>query len=502
MARPENEDVFALNRDQSNYDIVLNISPSNANEVLIGGVRSYRSTNGGINFSQLNTTNTNLHGDDHALERNPLNGYLFLGDDGGIYRSTDNGLTWSNISLNLVIGEFYRLAGSQGNNELILCGAQDNGHFLRNSNNGLFNSVVSGFDAMDNIIDYSNSNIMYECIQNGGLGKSTNGGTSFIPVAVPDVGQWITPILQSPTLPNTIFYGSNSGILRSTNGGSSWVNIAGYNGAIALAISKLGNRLIASDGSQVKICNNPNAATPVWENEEYPGFYTYPISAIAVNPANADDIMVTFSGYEDRKVARSTDGGINWFNYTLNLPNIPVYSIAFANTNNNPSGATYIGTELGVFYKDDNQPGWEPFFNGLPRVPVTDIFVNYNSNDVTVATFGRGIWRSGGHASCPADLPLTGTIYGNKFFQAAATINSNQVVPATVGNSLKLRAGTTIRLTDGFKANEGSYFNAVNAGCGSGIALRPVSQKKNKPVKKLPIKKKTVTNRNKTEIKK
>jgi photosystem II stability/assembly factor-like uncharacterized protein len=83
-------------------------------KVIIGGVYTYRSTDAGVNFSSLNTSNPGLHADDHAIERNPLNGNLYLGNDGGMYRSTDNGVTWTNISLNLVINEFYRISGLSG----------------------------------------------------------------------------------------------------------------------------------------------------------------------------------------------------------------------------------------------------------------------------------------------------------------------------------------------------------------------------------------------------
>ncbi len=471
----DNLDIFG-NGQQAFYDNAVIINPSNENEIIIAGVRTYRSTDAGSNFTQLNiTTASNLHGDVHALERNPLNGYYYMGDDGGVYRSTDNGVTWLNISLNLVIGEYYRISGYEANNEMILGGTQDNCQFLRTSNTSNFINVLRNYDGMDNIIDYSNPDIMYACIQNGGLYKSTNGGDNFNPLTVNVGGKWVTPILQSTSNPNSIFFGSNNGILRSTNGGTSWSNIGGYNSASAMAMSSLGSRLVITDGSRIKISDNPNATTPTWSaelNPHFPYSNVYPISSIAINPANADDIILTFSGYTyDVKVFRSTNGGTSWFNYTLNLPDIPIYSIAFATNNNNPSGAMYIGTEIGVFYKDDNQPGWEPFYNGLPRVPVTDLFVNFSTNNVTAATFGRGIWRSEGRSGCSVSQNLSNSIFGNMFYQSSATINSSQKVPGSAGNSLKLRAGNTIRLTNGFEAKNGSYFHAINGPCGSNIQL-------------------------------
>lgn len=485
--RNNNINVFVSAADQSGYDIIMHVNPTDASKIIIGGVYTYRSTDAGVNFTSLNTSNPGLHADDHAIERNPLNGNLYLGNDGGMYRSTDNGINWTNISLNLVINEFYRISGFQDNGNLILGGTQDNGHFLRESNTNAFKKVLGG-DGMDNIIDYSNSNTMYACYQNGGINKSVNGGSNWTSITTPDKGNWITPILQSPAASNTIFYGSNSGVLRSTDAGSSWVNIGGLNKASVLATSNFGGRLIVvgevTGGSAVKKCDNPNIVTPTWSNDLIPTNPGATISSAAINPANADDIYITFSGYnENRKVWRTLNGGNNWIEYTLNLPNIPIYSIVFTNQNNIPAGAVYIGTELGVFYKDDNQAGWEPFFNGLPRVPVTDLHVDYSSGFVIAATFGRGLWRSEGHSNCPGNLILTEEVNGNRFYQAAATITSSQQIPGTTGNSLKLRAATTIRLTNGFRAKEGSYFRAENAACGSAVAL-PLSRNKRTALKK------------------
>ncbi len=476
----DNIDIFALNNDQSWYDIVMHINPSNASEVIIGGVRTYRSTDGGINFSQLNSTNPQLHGDDHGLERNLINGFIYLGDDGGIYRSTDNGVTWNSMASGLVINEFYRMAGFAGNNNLLIGGTQDNGQFVRSANSSTYSGGVLGLDGMDNIIDFSNSAIMYACIQNGGLFKSGNGGASFGALTVTNGGgNWITPIIQSPTgaTANTIFYGANAGILRSANGGASWVNIGGQTAASCLGIGTDGTNisLYTSAGAFMQRCDNPGAGSPVWITLTRPN--TNSISAITVNPANKNEVWITCNGYTNSdKVYRSADGGATWANLSLSLPNVPVYSIVFANNNNAPSGAVYVGTEFGVFYTDDGIPDWESYYNGLPRIPVTDLYVHYATGDVTAATFGRGIWRSEAYTSCPGSYSIFGTVTGNKFYQSSGSISSAQVVPGSTGNALRLRAPNSVVLIDGFKAFNGSYLHVVNGACGTGVVSKvPVS---------------------------
>jgi hypothetical protein len=471
--RNDNIDIFALNRDQSWYDIALQINPANINEVIVGGVRTYRSTDGGVNFSELNASNPQLHGDVHGIERNPLNGFIYLGDDGGIYRSADNGVSWSNASNGLIINEFYRISGFAGNNNLVIGGTQDNGQFVRPLNSSTFSGGVLGLDGMDNIIDFSNSSTMYACVQNGGLYKSTNGSTFGAVAVTGGGGNWITPIIQSPANAGTIFYGASSAVLRSTNGGAAWASIGGQGGTDCIGIGTDGTNtsLYTSAGSFMRRSDNPGAAIVLWTTLPRPN--TNRISAIAVNPANKNEIWISCTGYtEADKVYRSTDGGTTWANLSLSLPNVPLHSIAFANNINSPSGAIYVGTEIGVYYTDDGMPDWEPFYNGLPRVPVTDLFVNYNTGDITAATFGRGLWRSEAYTSCPGSYSIYSTVTGNRFFQSSGSISSAQVVPGSAGNELRLRAPTNVVLIDGFRALAGSYLHIVNGPCGSGVVAR------------------------------
>lgn len=476
--RNDNLDVFALNADQSWYDNVIYVNPFNADDVLIGGVRTYRSTDGGINFSMMNTTNP-LHGDDHALERSPVDGNLWLGDDGGIYKSGDNGQTWTSFSADLIVNEFYRIAGYQGNIDLLLGGTQDNGQFRRNNNTNIFYGSILGLDGMDNIIDFTNSNIMYACNQGGGLWKSSNGGNSFSVVNTPSGGQWVTPIVQLPDAmnPNTIFYGSNTGILRSTDGGTNWTNIGGLNGAGAIAIGKNGSNfnLYASvtGGNTMVMSSNPTAVSPTWTTITSPT--TASISAIVVNPVNKDEVWITCSGYTaGDKVFRSFNAGGNWVNFSFSLPNIPVYSIVFGNNAGNPSGVVYIGTELGVFYTEDNIPDWDPFYNGLPMVPVTDLEINYGGGRLYAATFGRGIWQSDLYNGCPGSLILSGNSFGNRFYQASGFIETTQQVTGSTGNNLRLRAGQKITFKPGYRSNYGSYLHAVIGNCGTGVVSKPL----------------------------
>ena len=114
------------------------------------------------------------------LKYNPLNDFIYSGNDGGLYVSTDNGDNWTDISDGLQITQFYSLGVSQTVQDMVITGSQDNGTFLKNVNN--WDPVIGG-DGMECIIDYTNSNIMYGALYYGDVRKSTNGGNSFSSIA-------------------------------------------------------------------------------------------------------------------------------------------------------------------------------------------------------------------------------------------------------------------------------------------------------------------------------
>jgi len=54
----------------------------------------------------------------------------------------------------------------------------------------------------------------------------------------------------------------------------------------------------------------------------------------------------------------------------------------------------YIGTDVGLFYKDASMSEWKCLNSGQPALLVTDIEVDYCINKLIVSTFGRGVYRT------------------------------------------------------------------------------------------------------------
>ena len=115
------------------------------------------------------------------------------------------------------------------------------------------------------------------------------------------------------------------------------------------------------------------------------------ITSIEVNNTDNNIIYVTTSGIGGQ-VFKSTDGGNNFSNISSGLPSVSKNSIKHqALHSKNP---LFLGTSLGVYRYDDDTLTWELFNNGLPNVSVRDLEINLLDNNITAATYGRGIWQS------------------------------------------------------------------------------------------------------------
>ena len=63
----------------------------------------------------------------------------------------------------------------------------------------------------------------------------------------------------------------------------------------------------------------------------------------------------------------------------------------------------YIGTDVGIYYRNDTLQNWIPFSNGLPKIIVKDLRIHTQARKLRAGTFGRGLWES----NLYIDAPLT-----------------------------------------------------------------------------------------------
>ena len=108
-----------------------------------------------------------------------------------------------------------------------------------------------------------------------------------------------------------------------------------------------------------------------------------------------DDPAGTPPPDEQGRLYRTSDFGQTWTSSVgadpaHRLPNVPIYVVKY-----DPVSPTtiYAGTELGVYLSLDDGATWDRMGDGLPVVPVRDLYVAKNQDFIRVATFGRGLWE-------------------------------------------------------------------------------------------------------------
>jgi len=473
--------------EQATYDLSVAVSPVDADEIHFGGINCWKSTDGGVLWNHTSYWEEGTageeytHADIHALEFNPLNNYLFCGSDGGVYRSTDFAVNWTDRSSGLAITQSYRMGGTPQNVNLIATGTQDNGGntFRGGSVNTFIHDI--GADAFESLIDPSDSNIRYESTYST-LYRTTNNGstwsTSITPGWANNKDLWDVAFAMHPSTRTTLYLGSND-LWKSVNSGSNWTNMGTGNNSgdvfrhIAHGINNL-NRIYGQTKLGVYMTGNGGSS---WTNVTAGlPVDSCMLSYIAVDPANSAHVYVTCYGYiAGKKVFESTDSGANWNNISGTLPNVQIRCIVYETGTSN---GLYIGTDVGVFYKDDSMNDWVPYFTGLPNTIITEMEINYSSRLLVAATFGRGFWKTNLYGECPVSLALTPANNPGpttQYYTASDHITSTRVVNASFNSTVTYQGGNYITLLPGFEAESGAVFEGKIGNCASVNGNQPSS---------------------------
>lgn len=387
------------------------VSDVDTNIIVTGYVDMVRSTNGGQSWAKVtswllsdplnvNPSNNNLHNNYktsqhyvHAdLNRvNCVNGVFYACTDGTLAKSTDGGATWAIVGEGIAVRENYGVGTSQSNHYVSYCGSQDNGQSLKLKDRWF---ETRGADGMRCKITPLNEKWITGSYQGGDRTFSRDGGITFSEGPRPQgQGEWIAPFLADPNNQMT-YYDFKDSIFRTDDFGLTW-NYVGkpnalsgdiYAAAIAHNDSKI--MYISINNKIQKSTDGGHTFTDVTG--------TLPnqvIRYIHIAPNNDNVVAVVYGSWQNdgQKIFISNDGGVTWVNKTFNLTNMPLRSVIFDHT---PAQNIYVGAEIGVFTMPLNGNSWTLLNTGLPNVSVLEMDINWGSNTLKAATWGRGLWET------------------------------------------------------------------------------------------------------------
>lgn len=402
-------------RNQAWYDNILAVDPNNDNILYAGGVDYWKSTDSGTSWTQK--TNWYVaagappfaHADHHAVVFDPSNpNTIFLGTDGGIFKSTDAANTWTDLNNDLFTTQFYYGAVDPVSNTYY-GGTQDNGT-LKSTGSTNWSSILGG-DGGATEVDFNNTNTIYMEFQLLAFFKSTDGGsTSFRAMdGIPhgpnpfdgttDRTEFISPFSMDPNNANTLVVGTYR-VFRTTNGASNWTAISGdlTGDGTGSTGAKISTVIVANGNSNVIYAGCTNGKVQVTLNaggfwtDVSSGLPTLYCTRIATDPNDPATAFATFSGFSSaEKVYKTTNSGSSWNNISGDLPNLPVNCIVV-----NPGNVDKlaVGTDLGVFATIDGGSTWYQRNNGMANVSVADLDYRDSDGKVFAATHGRGMFSA------------------------------------------------------------------------------------------------------------
>ena len=361
-----------------------------------------KSTDGGDNWS---SAFPNVHVDQHALAFNAqISGEVLLGNDGGLYYSDDDGAS-STKDVTLPITQLYRMYVDPQNEDKVYAGAQDNST-MRTITGGLTDwNIINGGDGFQPLVDATNTNVIYALSQRGNFVKSTNDGASFSGatsgIAAGDRKNWDTPTTFDPANSQTLYYGANR-LYKSTDAAASWTAISPdltngsgggnltYGTITTIDVSPLDSDLIYVGTDDGNVWLTSNGGTD-WNNISV-GIPNRWVTKVLADRDNVNRVFVTLSGYrygeDNGNVYRSSNRGQVWGAIGASLPDIPINDIV-----KDANGITYLGTDIGVFAAATEAYNWEVLDGNMPSVVVNDMHLHEPSETLYVATYGRSIYK-------------------------------------------------------------------------------------------------------------
>jgi hypothetical protein len=435
---------------QGSYDMLVKVRPGNSNHVFIGGTNVYMSTSA---FSDSTHTQKiggyklnarwpdvgvypNHHPDQHNLVFYPNDGNKFIStNDGGVFRSVDlssSPFVWESLNNGYLTTQFYTVALDHATPEspILVAGAQDNNQLMTVSgaSNARWTDPYFGDGSYCAIED--GAKLFYFSKQQGKMIKATVDaqGNRTAYARIDPVGGskylFINPYVLDP-VDNNIMYlaggkyvwrnnqlrnipliNNNDSITQGWMMGTDSVIIRNeFVSALGVSVQPAHRlyygstlkRLYRVDSAHLSVNLKPKDITAT----TFPSAY---ISCVAVDPRNADKVMVSFSNYNVYSIFNSEDGGKTWNKAAGNLeqfgtglgdgPSVRWISILPVD-----DGTVYLAATSAGFFATDTLQGlntkWVQQASGEIGNMVCDMFdVRASDGTVALATHGNGVYTA------------------------------------------------------------------------------------------------------------
>jgi photosystem II stability/assembly factor-like uncharacterized protein len=430
-------DTSGIDPAQFAYNTYIECDLASPATVFAGARDLYKSTDGGQSWTNL-TKNfafsagsfvytpqaANTHADQHALAFSPSNPrVLYVGNDGGLSRSTDGGQSFASLNATLSLSQFVSIAVHPTDPAISYAGSQDNGAQRRVSGSGQWQEIATG-DGGHLVINPQSPGMVFTTYPRANVYRFYNDG-SYYDRQVASSGTFGESEVNgrvafyAPFTGNgadgTLYFGTWR-LFVSTDLGETWrapageadltkgETEAGRDVLTAIGVGRSNTSLIYAGSAQGRAMVSTDGGS-TW-SDATAGLPDRSITSITVDRGNSAIAYLTLSGYGSGHVFKTTSAGADWIDITGNLPDIPTNALLIDPLN---PDVLYAGTDVGVFRSRRGGNDWEAFNDGMPPV-VVEAFTAQESGLIQVATYGRGAYEfttTGEGASIPSIASAT-----------------------------------------------------------------------------------------------
>ncbi|HEX6812999.1 MAG TPA: hypothetical protein VF384_15345 [Planctomycetota bacterium] len=456
------------NLGQTYYYNGLWVDPTNSNLVVATALSIWRSTDGGVTFTELASgyiMTVDPHLDVHAVVADPgydgaSNRRVYVATDGGLHVANDiatvaPGIGWQDLDATMRSTQFYSAAWHL-TGDLLIGGTQDNGTLRIQGANPNANLVFGG-DGGQVQIDPTNPQYTYGEYQFLGVHRSSNGGASAIQITtgLGDVGaglsNFISPLRLDPNDPNRLYAGGRS-LWRTSSARSSttWTAIKPDVGSLIASIAitpGVPDRVFTghNDGRLYR-STNATAVAPAWtaidDNGVLNPLPNRVLTRLVVDPTNTSTVYACFGGFAADNLWRSTNAGLTWHPVqgvgAFVLPTAPIFGLAVHPDDGN---VLYAATEVGLFTSDDHGAHWSTSNDGPANVVCEEVTFAHGTGQrrLVLATLGRGIWTA--LVTRPTVTPFGAACAGHL---SPPLLGVDPLAPASLGHTMTF-VGTNLQ---------------------------------------------------------
>jgi photosystem II stability/assembly factor-like uncharacterized protein len=378
----------------------------------------------------------------------------------GVYKSTDDGVTWVAANSGLELTQVHALIASGGNLLVATSGRSfvcpEANNVFKSTDNGGTWTPTSGLSAhIVKSFALKGSFVFAVCdnFTTSGIFRSSDNGDTWQSVASPiDKGDKIF------VSDNAIIVASDNFIWRSLSDGASWTLVEQFALTGISSFARAGTKLFAT------------GTTVLWTSLDNGGSWTFnPFPDGASSLSSDGNTIYLGSG---SKVFKSTDTGGTWVDVSNGLGHGGVQALLFDGSN------VFAGTpadSAGIYRSTNGGASWDQAAGGLPIGSTIRSMISFGGY-VFAGTEADGIYRSSDHGDTWAKtdinnsllvhgLVLTFCAKENMLFAGAA----NGIYKSTDGGA------TFSRVINGFPANNGVAVLSLTVSSGNIVAGVDVS---------------------------